>query len=84
MIFDLNQGIKFLRYGFSLFKLKRLNSKSDSHLPNKIMFMCFDEGPLKMMKNTFYFVLKALVILKIFKFMYWLFGHVEKTGWLER
>ena len=31
-----------------------------------------------MMKNTFYFILKALFVLKIFKFLYSLFGHVEK------
>ena len=44
----------------------------------------FIESPLKMMKNTFYFILKALFILKIFKFLLSLFGHVEKTAWLER
>ena len=31
-----------------------------------------------MMKNAFYFTLKALFVLKIFKFLSWLFGHVEK------
>ena len=36
------------------------------------------ESPLKMMKNTFYFTTKALFVLKIFKFLYWLFGHVAK------
>ena len=36
------------------------------------------ETPLKMMKNAFYFALNALVILKIFKFLSWLFGHVAK------
>ena len=30
------------------------------------------------MKNAFYFILKALLILKIFTFLSWLFGHVEK------
>ena len=34
------------------------------------------ESPLKMMKNAFYFTLKALFILKMFKFLSWLFGHV--------
>ena len=34
--------------------------------------------PLKMMKNAFYFSIKALFVLKIFKFLSWLFGHVEK------
>ena len=36
------------------------------------------ESPLKLMKNVFYFTLKALFVLKIFKFLYRLFGHVEK------
>ena len=36
------------------------------------------------MKNAFYFTLKTLFVLKIFKFLSWLFGHVEKTGRLER
>ena len=36
------------------------------------------ESSLKMMKNAFYFTLKALFILKIFKFSSWLFGHVAK------
>ena len=48
------------------------------------------ESTLKMMKNAFYLTLKALFVLKIFKFLSWFFGHVEKTGrlehsqWLER
>ena len=39
------------------------------------------ESPLKMMKIDFYFTLKALFVLKIFKFLSLLFGHVEK--WLD-
>ena len=39
---------------------------------------------IKMMKNAFYFTLKALFFLKIFRFLSWLFGHVEKTARLER
>ena len=30
------------------------------------------------MKNAFYFTLKALFVLKIFKFLSWLFSHVAK------
>ena len=30
------------------------------------------------MKNAFYFMLKSLFVLKIFKIFFWLFGHVEK------
>ena len=40
-------------------------------------FLTF-ETPLKMMKNDFYFILKAYFILKILKFLSWLFGDVEK------
>ena len=35
------------------------------------------------MKNGFYFILKALFVLKMFKFLSWIFGHVEKTAWLK-
>ena len=30
------------------------------------------------MQNAFYFILKALFVLKLFKFLSCLFGHVEK------
>ena len=43
--------------------------KSDSHVPKKILFICFNENSLKMMKNAFNFILKALFVLKIFKFL---------------
>ena len=36
------------------------------------------ESPLKVMKIVFYFTLKALFALKIFKFLSWLFGYIEK------
>ena len=36
------------------------------------------ENPCKMMKNAFYFTLKTLFVLKIFRSQYCLFGHVQK------
>ena len=36
------------------------------------------ERPLKMTKNAFYFTLKTLFVLKIFKFLSGDFGKVEK------
>ena len=37
------------------------------------------------MKNAFYFTLKALFVLKIFKFLPRLFGHVEKRfDWKDK
>ena len=40
--------------------------------PSKIVFLiCFNDSPSKMMKNEFYCILKALFVLKIFKFLSW-------------
>ena len=36
------------------------------------------ESPSKMMKIAFYFILKAFLVLKIFKIFSWIFGHVKK------
>ena len=60
----------FLKVGLSPFK--------------KILFICFNDSPSKMKKNTFYFILKALLVVKIFPYLSWLFGHAEKAAWLER
>ena len=55
--------------------------KSDSHLQKKIIF--FHQKPVKIGEKYFYFILKAFLVLKIFKFLSWLFGYVEKTAWLK-
>ena len=52
----------------------------DSYFPKKIYFSCFDEGPLKIMKNAFYSILKTLFVLKVFKILSLPFGHIEKTA----
>ena len=49
----------------------------------KIFLVCFNESPLKMMKNALYFMLKALFALKLFTNLYWLFGSCRKTAWQE-
>ena len=36
------------------------------------------ENALKMTRNAFCFTLKALFVLKIFRFLSWRFGHIEK------
>ena len=77
-------NIFFCKY-FYLRKVKyNYQLKVDSHLPKEIIFICFSERPLKMMKNSFYFVLNVIFFVEIFKFLSWLFDHVEKTAWLER
>ena len=60
------------------------NLESDSHLPKRFCVIFLIESPLEAMKNAFYFILKALFVLKIFKFLSGLFGHVGKTALLER
>ena len=50
-----NDAINFFKVGLSPSK--------------KNCVICFLENPLKMMENAFYFILKALFILKIFKFL---------------
>ena len=45
---------------------------------SKVWDIFAPESPLKMMKNAFYLTLEALFVLKIFKFLSWLFGHVAK------
>ena len=52
--------------------------------PSKKNFIiCFNDSSSKMTKNPFHFFWKAIFVLKIFKFLSFLFGHVEKTAWLE-
>ena len=48
-----------------------VNLKSNSHLSNIIPFspICFNKSPLKVVKNAFYFILKALFVLEIFTFL---------------
>ena len=59
------------------------NSSSRTLTFQKNCFISFDENPLKMMKNTFCFILKAFLVLKIFKSLCRLFGHAEKMACLE-
>ena len=51
-------------------------------LPSKkVGFMCFNESPLKNMKNIFYFTLEAFSVIKIFKFLFRFFWSCRKTAW---
>ena len=38
----------------------------------KIYIICFIESPVKATKNAFYFILKVLFILKVYKLLSWL------------
>ena len=54
--------------------------KPDSYLPKNIVLFASTEPPLKMMKETFYFILKVFFFFKIFKILSLLLCHVEKTA----
>ena len=69
--------VKQLRWS-SLFLIKW-----DSHLPKKLHCL-FHWKPCKNDKNAFDLILKAHFVLKIFKFLSWLFDHAEKSASLER
>ena len=53
---------------FFLFLKRKILTTFKGALSRLRQFLAF-ESPLKMIKNTFYFTLKALFILKIFKFL---------------
>ena len=58
-------------------KFKFRNSYLQGPLSGLRQFLTI-ESPLKMMKNTFYFMLKVLFVLEISTFLSWIFGYVEK------
>ena len=51
--------------------------------PCKNMCYLLDLKPFKNDDIALYFILKALFVLKIIKFLSQLFGYVGKTAWLE-
>ena len=58
---------KNLRQNFNYLRMKRA-FKVGLSAAKKICFTYFSESTLKIMKNVFCFILKALFVLKIFKF----------------
>ena len=58
---------------YSNLKVSKANEMSELKVglspSKKNCVTCFIESPLKMMKNAFYFILKALFFLKISKFL---------------
>ena len=59
-----------------MFKRPLKHLKSGSRLPKKNCFIYFSE-------MLFHFTSKAFFVLKLFNFLSWLFGHVEKMASLE-
>ena len=59
----------------SEYAILRANLKVRLSPPPKNCFIYFNESPLKIIKIAFHFF-----VLKIFQFLSWLLGHVEKTA----
>ena len=59
-------------------KRRGTNKKGGSQKKKKKCVSYLIKNPLKMMRNAFYFILKALFVLKIFKFLSRRFGHIGK------
>ena len=53
--------------------------------PSALRQFLTTEGSIKIMKDGFYFMLKALFVHEIFKFLSWLFGYTENSliRWLS-
>ena len=67
--FSYNEQLRKIQRNFiDKFLLYHTSLKPNSHLPEKL-FICFSESSLKMMKSAFYFILKALFVLKVFNFL---------------
>ena len=78
------------------FAIKIMVVSNDNRAPQVELILCvcssrtltFQKGfvlfasisPLKMMTYPFYFILSALILLKVFKFLFCLFGYVEKKA----
>ena len=60
--------------------IRNFDAKVGLSPSKKICVICFIESPLKMIKNAFYFILKVLFVLKMFKFLSYFFAHVEKMA----
>ena len=73
----LSRIVKIAVYWITLIKVGLSPSKN-------IFYICFNGSPSNMMKNAFYFILKPFFVLKIFKFLPWPFGHVEKMARWKR
>ena len=52
--------------------------------PSKKIVLFASMKAFKNDESAFYFILKALFVLDIFKFLSWPFVHIEKAAWLER
>ena len=81
-IFFLLKFPEILKNHISLWKNRRWHHPILSGALSGLRQVLATESSLKMMKNSFYFTLKALFAFKIFKFL--TLWTCRKTAWLER
>ena len=66
-IFIIAKHVSVLKYQVKLLESRKLYLlMSDPHLRKKKKIIYSNESPIKMMKNTFYFMLKVLFALEVF------------------
>ena len=61
-------------------RFKQMTFKVGISPSKKSCVIYFIESTFTIIKNALYFILEALFVLKIFKFLSWLFGHVKETA----
>ena len=73
-------------FNVPLFVLKGYSQilKPDPHVPNKNCIIYVIESPFKMIKNAFYFILKALFFLEVFNFCIMNFWSCRKNGLIRK
>ena len=69
---------------FSSFSEKSLLKVRLSPFPPKKCFICFNDSLSKMMKNTFYFILKAFFVLKTFTLLVLTFLACRKNSLIKK
>ena len=84
------KALKYFKCNGRIFSLKKLRKRPNVSLElfsqngfpevalSSLRQILPTKNALKMMKNNFYFTWKALLVLKIFQFLFWIFGYVIK------
>ena len=63
------QVVSILRFKYKQKSLCYVYIKVELLPSKKVCFIFFNESPLKMTKNAYYFILKALFVLMVFEFL---------------
>ena len=78
LVLQMNLPLVIERYGHMGNSFIELNAVKVKGALSGLRQCLATASPLKTMKNAFYFTLKVFFAVKIFTFLTWLFGYVEK------